>query len=80
MDDLIVLVGFIVAVVLLSPETPQQEIFYCTPEERVNRVCIEEFNPVCGFDMFGKEVGTYSNVCEVCQNPEVIYFTEGECD
>ncbi len=59
---------------------------YCTPEQRIGDVCIELYQPVCGW--FDSEkiqcikypcAQTFSNSCFACIDNKVLYWTEGEC-
>jgi hypothetical protein len=57
----------------------------CTDEQREVKGCTKEYMPVCGwFADFIKCVkypcaSVYGNKCMACQNPNVEYYTEGEC-
>ncbi len=57
----------------------------CTDGQREVVGCTKEYRPVCGwFDDFIKCVkypcaSTYGNKCNACQNPNVAYYTVGEC-
>lgn len=64
----------------------EAEKHYCTEEDRKAEACIEVYRPVCGW--FDPEqiqcfaypcAATYSNECEACRDPRVLYWTEGEC-
>ena len=50
---------------------------FCTIESRNADACISVYQPVCGYSKSSHE--TFSNSCFACLNPEVIYWTEGEC-
>ncbi|MBS3080894.1 hypothetical protein J4221_05460 [Candidatus Pacearchaeota archaeon] len=59
---------------------------YCPPESRKGDVCIELYQPVCGW--FDPEkiqcikypcAETFSNSCFACMNEEILYWTDGEC-
>ena len=59
---------------------------YCTPKQKNAQVCSEIYVPVCGwFDSSRIQcikypcASTYSNRCIACQNPDVSYWTYGEC-
>ena len=65
------------------PEIIKEKI-YCPPESREADVCIQIFEPVCGF--FNSKTctekpctKTYSNSCSACSDEKVLYYTEGEC-
>src|SRR3989338_1561990 len=57
----------------------------CTAESREVEFCTKEYRPVCGW--FNESIKciaypcaiTASNPCEACHNPQVEYWTEGEC-
>jgi hypothetical protein len=66
-----------VTYVEVIPGEPERT--YCLPDQRNADYCIAEYLPVCGFDSEGKQIKTYSNMCNACKNPEVAYFQEGEC-
>jgi len=60
--------------------------FYCEASQRGVEACIEIYQPVCGW--FDSEkiqcmtypcAKTYSNSCFSCQNPDVLYWTDGGC-
>ncbi|MBM3132856.1 MAG: hypothetical protein FJZ95_07495 [Chloroflexi bacterium] len=59
---------------------------YCTEADRKVDACIEIYHPVCGwFDPDQIQcfaypcAATYSNECEACRDPKVLYWTEGPC-
>lgn len=52
---------------------------YCSDESRNVDVCIEVYNPVCGYNSDGEKIKTYSNDCFACQDSSVEYWVEGEC-
>jgi len=66
-------------------ETKVEEKQYCAPESRNVDACTMDYNPVCGW--FNSNVNcvkypcaiTASNVCGACRNPDVEYWTPGEC-
>jgi len=55
------------------------------PEERGSGICIEIYQPVCGWNGEGVNcfafpcASTYSNSCFACADENVAYWTEGEC-
>lgn len=72
----------------VSSELPTQEklaAVECTDEQREVTGCTREYMPVCGwFEDYIKCIkypcaATYSNSCSACQNPNVAYYTGGEC-
>jgi len=48
---------------------------YCTASSRNAEVCIEIYEPVCGFPF----ERTYSNSCFACMDEIVEYYVFGEC-
>ena len=48
---------------------------FCSDESRNADVCIEIYQPVCGFPISQ----TFSNSCFACINSEVEYYVQGEC-
>ena len=62
------------------------EEHYCSAESRNAEMCIELYNPVCGW--FNPEKiqcikypcgQTFSNSCFSCSDEKVLYWTQGEC-
>lgn len=60
--------------------------YSCTDSQRNADVCYEIYKPVCGWFNASKIqcikypcAQTFSNDCFACQNPNVAYYTEGEC-
>lgn len=47
----------------------------CTSEDREAEACLALYEPVCGEPVHE----TYSNDCVACKDPEIMYYTEGEC-
>ncbi|MFC1647957.1 hypothetical protein ACFL1B_00715 [Nanoarchaeota archaeon] len=66
-------------------ECPETDKVFCMPEQRDAEICTMEYRPVCGWN--GPNIQcikwpcaeTYSNPCGACSNPDVEYYTEGEC-
>lgn len=56
----------------------ESEITYCQKNQRNVDVCIQVYDPVCGFTSRGKKE-TFSNSCFACSNPEVNFYVPGEC-
>ena len=59
---------------------------YCTPEQKKAEICIQIYQPVCGwFDSNQIQCTrypcsqTFSNSCFACSDEKVLYWTEGEC-
>ncbi len=66
---------------------PEDDIVYCQPDERNVGACIEIYQPVCGY--FDPEeivcvtapcAVTFSNSCFACDDPTILYYTQGECE
>ena len=55
---------------------------YCDEKSKKNTMCIEIYQPVCGYseeNCEGKKcMKTYSNSCFACSNKDVLYYIEGE--
>ncbi len=67
-------------------EDVKPERVFCEESQRNVDVCTMEYRPVCGW--FNPEkvqcikypcAQTISNPCFACSNPDVLYWTEGEC-
>ena len=63
-----------------------EEKHFCSQQERESDFCIELYQPVCGWSDPEKIkcikypcAQTFSNSCFACQNPNVLYWTEGDC-
>jgi hypothetical protein len=65
---------------------PTEEKFPCNSESRDVELCIEIYQPVCGW--FNPEkvqcitfpcAVTLSNSCFACQDEQILHYTEGEC-
>jgi len=61
-------------------------IHKCGTDERLGDVCIQIYDPVCGWNDPDKIqcikypcASDYSNGCEACQNEGVAYWTPGRC-
>ena len=59
---------------------------YCTAGQRQGEMCIQLYQPVCGwFDPARVQcikypcANTFSNNCFACHDDKVLYWTEGEC-
>lgn len=50
---------------------------FCTAGSRQMDACITLYDPVCGWTDSGPH--TFSNSCFACIDPEVVYWTKGEC-
>jgi hypothetical protein len=68
-----------------TPSSGKLAAIQCTDEQREVKGCTKEYMPVCGwFADFVKCIkypcaSTYGNKCMACQNPNVGYYTQGEC-
>jgi hypothetical protein len=68
-----------------SNQTIPQGATMCNPGQRNSQLCITVYDPVCGW--FDKEIkclkypcaNTFSNSCVACSNPNVEYYTSGDC-
>jgi len=65
---------------------PELKQYFCDDESRNTDFCIEIYQPVCGwFDLEKTQCITFpcattvSNSCFACQNKDILYWTEGEC-
>jgi len=56
----------------------ESEITYCEPEDREKDVCMQLYEPVCGFK-YDKSKETFSNSCFACSNTQVNFYIPGEC-
>ena len=62
-----------------------EEVHFCTDAERDVEACTMEYDPVCGWFYDHVECDTTpcatteSNPCEACKNPDVEFWTRGEC-
>jgi hypothetical protein len=54
------------------------ERYYCEPTA-LGSDCIDEYQPVCGFDVDDQELRTFSNSCEACNDGAVSSWILGEC-
>jgi hypothetical protein len=70
------------------PVTPAQKKFptYCNNQSRVAQACTMQYEPVCGWYDPGKVecvkapcANDYSNSCQACIDPQVLYYTNGSC-
>ncbi len=59
---------------------------YCKPSEREADICIQLYQPVCGWFDSGKIkcikypcAKEFSNSCFACANENVLYWTDGTC-
>lgn len=58
----------------LVSEDYKQKV-YCKEEQRKAEVCIEIYQPVCGYPLNE----TFSNSCFACMGQQVEYYIQGEC-
>jgi len=61
------------------------QVFLCTPATRLGDVCVDIYQPVCGYrpDLNCLTTPcnhiTYPNRCEACHDSDVVSYTKGEC-
>lgn len=68
-----------------APNTPEEQN-YCTQESREAQMCIEVYDPACGW-LDPAQIQcikypcaqTFSNSCFACMDRRVLYWTKGEC-
>jgi|TARA_Y100000310_G_C20640076_1_gene793405 hypothetical protein len=67
-------------------EIIEDEKTFCSDASRDVDACIALYEPVCGWDDPDKIkcfkfpcASTYSNSCNACKNPNVLYWTSGDC-
>jgi hypothetical protein len=59
-------------------EITEQETNLCADEQRDADMCIEVWEPVCGFREDGTKK-TFSNSCFACMNRDIVHWINGEC-
>lgn len=74
---LILIVSFII--ISLTRKPTENGIEFCTEESRNAEVCIEIYQPVCGYDNNGNKIQTFSNSCFACADENIKYYIIGEC-
>jgi len=52
--------------------------YNCYDQDRV-RICIEEYDPVCGYNLIEGIAQTYTNGCLACQDEDVIVYVDEPC-
>ena len=52
----------------------EDDVVYCTEEQKAAEICTLDYTPVCGDDGV-----TYGNSCSGCSSGEIDYYTIGEC-
>ena len=79
---LIIIIIIILALTLITfiliknqKQNVEEERKYCIESSRNVEVCIEIYEPVCGFPI----EKTYSNSCFACMDKNVEYYTNEEC-
>ncbi len=72
---LIVSLIFIVGCQVPITEPVNEDVHFCTEEEKEAEVCTMEYALVCGDNM-----KTYSNGCIACSSEKIDYYVEGECE
>lgn len=73
---IVVLAGLIAFILIKnSKENIEDEKNYCTESSRNANMCIEIYEPVCGFPI----EKNYSNSCFACMDKSVEYYIAGGC-
>ena len=74
--------GLLLAACQSAPVEPPEGARVCDkpdmPPEKV--ACPMIYNPVCGLDAVGTQVGTYGNSCQGCAQPGVMFYRPGRCE
>lgn len=84
----IILAALIIAMVavifMISPKLKKSEEIsekiYCKPEQKEADVCIQLYEPVCGFDKNEKQMKTFSNFCFACMDKNVEHYIKEKCN
>ncbi|NCO11808.1 hypothetical protein CO038_03565 [Candidatus Pacearchaeota archaeon CG_4_9_14_0_2_um_filter_39_13] len=85
MIAIIVVLAVVVSAIIAVNYGTENRV-YCVPEDREGEACIEVYEPVCGW--FNPEkvdcikypcAENFGNSCFSCSNPDVLYYTKGEC-
>lgn len=78
---IVIIIFFLVIAFILFKEKTEENPnkVYCKPEQRNADVCIEIYEPVCGFSDDNLQTKTFSNSCFVCIDKNVEYYVRGEC-
>ena len=58
------------------PKVENSEFTQC--QDPRPEICTMDYRPVCGVSVSGQST-TYSNGCGACSHPDVVAYTEGEC-
>ncbi len=81
----ILVIAIVVAIFMISPKFKKAEEIsesgkiYCKSEQRNADVCIQLYEPVCGFDENENPIKTFSNPCFACIDENIEYYIDGEC-
>lgn len=82
----IIVICLAVAAAIFATYSEKYEKTYCDTKDREAEACIEVYDPVCGwFDSDKVQcikypcAETFGNSCFSCLNPDVAYYTKGEC-
>ena len=79
MLSLLLILVISIIIISLTKKPTENGTEFCTEESRNVDVCIEIYQPVCGYDSNGNKIQTYSNSCFACMNEEVKYYIDGQC-
>jgi hypothetical protein len=60
---------------LIIKKEVEGQKYYCQPSDRNAEFCAMVYDPVCANNQ-----ETYGNICTACIDPEVEYYTFGECE
>lgn len=79
----ILIISAVTVIFMISPklkngeESPEK--IYCKPEQRNADVCIQIYEPVCGFSEDNSQIKTFSNSCFSCIDENVLFYVAEEC-
>ena len=76
---LFILIVSLLLITACSEQKAPENKEYCNKAQRSVEYCYTLYEPVCGYAENNEKIETYSNICNACKNPEVVYFTRSEC-